>query len=114
MSLEDKVTATAQTIEGKVQEAAGALTADEEANFVHYSDGSELIPAEIKSGIPSDDNFVAGYTRDDEGMINNYALEPDMSATPYPSSQQQLRYVFWGIGAMVFVGTILFIAFSVS
>ena len=45
------------------------ITPDKNAKFVHYSDGSELIPAEIQSDLQRNDNLVAGYTRDDEGII---------------------------------------------
>jgi hypothetical protein len=90
------------------------ITPDESAKFAHYSDGSELIPSEIKSDFQSNENLVAGYTKDDEGIINSYALEPAMSAATYPTPKQQLRYVFWGAGAIVFVATLLLITFAVS
>jgi len=80
----------------------------------HHSDGSELIPSEAPVELPRQDNLVAGYTKDDEGIINNYALEPAMTEATYPSPKQQLRYVFWGLGAIVFVSAILLIAFSIS
>ncbi|MGB3511518.1 MAG: hypothetical protein WBA93_20225 [Microcoleaceae cyanobacterium] len=38
----------------------------------HYSDGSELIPSGITSDFQRNDNLVVGYTRDDEGVINNF------------------------------------------
>jgi hypothetical protein len=87
---------------------------DQKIQISHYSDGSELIPSEIKSDLQSSDNLVAGYTKDDEGIINNYALEPDISAATYPTPKQQLRYVFLGAGAILFVATLLLIAFAVS
>ena len=87
---------------------------DRKRQISDYSDGSELIPAEIKSDLQSSDNLVAGSTKDNEGIINNYALEPDMSAATYPTPKQQLRYVFLGGGAIVFVATLLLIAFAVS
>jgi hypothetical protein len=87
---------------------------DQKMQIPHHSDGSELIPAEIKSNLESNDNLVTGYTKDDEGIINNYAIEPDMSAATEPTSKQQLRYVFLGVGAIFFVATLLIIAFSVS
>ena len=90
------------------------INPDKSAKFVHYSDGRELIPSEIKSELQTNDNFVAGYTRDDEGIINNYALEPAMSAATYPTPKQHLRYVFLGAGAIVFFAMLLLIAFAVS
>jgi hypothetical protein len=56
----------------------------------------------------------SGYTKDDEGIINNYAVEPAMSAATYPTPKQQLRYLFLGAGAMVFVGIIFWITFAIS
>ena len=98
------------------KQTTNPITTDQEPKqqVSHYSDGSELIPSEIKSDPQSHDNLVAGYTRDDEGITNNYALEPAISSATYPDSEQQVRYLFWGIGAILFVGVILFIAFSIS
>ncbi|AFY79745.1 MAG: ssl1498 family light-harvesting-like protein [Hydrococcus sp. C42_A2020_068] len=86
----------------------------------HISDGSELIPAEIRVN-PSFDNsqllntpLPKGYTIDDEGIINNYATEPDMYLADYPSPEQQKRYVSLGAGAMLLVATTLLTAFAVS
>jgi hypothetical protein len=90
------------------------ITPDEKVESVHYSDGSELIPSEVKSKLQSKENLVAGYTKDDEGIINNYGLEPDMFAASYPTPKQQLRYVFLGVGALVLVSTLLLIGFAVS
>ncbi|NJO39191.1 MAG: ssl1498 family light-harvesting-like protein [Cyanobacteria bacterium CRU_2_1] len=84
------------------------------------SDGSELIPAEVNANIRHDGNrsldvpFAVGYTIDDEGLINSYAIQPDMSASEYPSPKQQQRYIFLGAGATLFVVTLLLIAFAVS
>lgn len=86
----------------------------EDSASIHYSDGSELIPSEIPSDLQQNDHLVAGYTADDEGIINNYALEPPISAASYPTSKQQIRYIVWGVGAIVLVTTILYIALSVS
>ncbi len=80
----------------------------------HYSDGSELIPSEIKSDLQSHDNLVAGYTKDDEGIINNYATEPNMYLADYPSPEQQKRYVSLGAGAMLLVAITLLTAFAAS
>jgi hypothetical protein len=98
------------------KQTTNQTTINQEQNrqISHYSDGRELIPSEIKSDLEKNDNLVDGYTKDDEGIINNYAIEPDMSAATYPTPKQQLRYVFLGVGAIVFVATFLFIAFAVS
>lgn len=80
----------------------------------HYSDGSELIPSEIKSEFQGNENLTAGYTKDDEGIINNYAQEPAISTATYPTSKEQSRYILLGAGAILFVATLLLIAFAVS
>jgi hypothetical protein len=87
---------------------------DVQIQIPHYSDGSELVPSEIKFDLQSKGNLVAGYTKDDEGIINNYAVEPDIYPATEPTSKQQSHYVFLGAGAMVFVATLLLIAVSVS
>jgi hypothetical protein len=86
----------------------------------HISDGSELIPAEIQTNTSLDNTQLPntplskGYTIDDEGIINNYATEPDMSLADYPSPEQQKRYIFLGAGAILLVATSLLTAFAVS
>ncbi len=80
----------------------------------HYSDGSELIPSEIKSDLQRHDNLVAGYTKDDEGIINNYATEPNMYLADYPSPEQQKLYVFLGAGAILLVAITLLTGLAVS
>lgn len=87
------------------------------AKFSHYSDGSELIPSEIapeSQTTPNVQPLKSGYTVDDEGIMNTYACEPKMSAATYPTPKQQLRYILWGMAAVVFVGIILGIAVAVS
>jgi hypothetical protein len=84
------------------------------------SDGSELIPAEIQSNArrkvssPPVDSLGSGYTRDDEGFLNNYAIEPEISKAEYPSPKQQRRYIYLGIAATVFVALAIWIAFAVT
>jgi hypothetical protein len=86
----------------------------------HTSDGSELIPAEVQSGTREEINqrqnksLKAGYTVDDEGIINSYAVEPDTSLANYPSPEQRKRYIFLGVGAILLVTILLAIAFTVS
>ncbi|MEA5532513.1 photosystem II assembly protein Psb34 [Crocosphaera sp. XPORK-15E] len=86
----------------------------------HPSDGSELIPAEVKKNLSDSGNIslekplAEGYTVSDEGIINNYAIEPDLQAADYPAPYQQRRYLFQGAIAMVFVAFIVWVAFAVS
>lgn len=83
------------------------------------SDGSELIPAEVQanSKVASKSPNAplgAGYKVDDEGIVNNYAIEPDVSEAEYPSPKQQQRYIFLGAAAILFVALAIWIAVGVS
>jgi hypothetical protein len=85
------------------------------------SDGSELIPAEVQANIRHQDAeqstqavAIPGTTVDDEGLINNFATEPKVYPSTYPSPRQQQRYIFLGLGAVLFVSILVWIAFSVS
>ena len=86
----------------------------------HISDGRELIPSEIQASTPEEiskcqnKSLEEGYVIDDEGIINNYATEPDLYMANYPSPEQQKRYVFWGVGATLLVTIALITAFTVS
>jgi len=89
-------------------------------NEAHRSDGSELIPAEVQANTRHDHNqpidaaASTGYTVDDEGLIDNYAVEPDIYPADYPSPPQQRRYVFLGAGAALLVVILMLLAFAVS
>ncbi|WP_017298276.1 photosystem II assembly protein Psb34 [Nodosilinea nodulosa] len=84
------------------------------------SDGSELIPAEVQVNIRHDDDAqteeaaIPGSTVDDEGLINNFATEPKIYPSTYPSSRQQQRYILLGAGAILFVAVLILISFRVS
>lgn len=81
-----------------------------------FSDGSELIPAEASTdgGESQNEPLGAGYRVDDEGLINNYALEPEVYPAKYPSPKQQRRYIILGGAAVVFVALVIWIAFAAS
>ncbi len=87
-------------------------------NEAHRSDGTEMIPAEVQLNIRRDepesvDNpATTGYTTDDEGLTNNYGIEPDVYGAEYPSPRQQQRYLFLGAGATLFVVILLLITFA--
>jgi hypothetical protein len=86
----------------------------------NVSDGSELIPAEVQANIRHDDDpltsnvAIPGTTVDDEGLINNFATEPKVYPATYPSPKQQRRYLFLGVGAIIFVALLVWVSFSVS
>jgi hypothetical protein len=86
----------------------------------HHSDGTELIPAEVQANIRHDQaksidiSFAAGYTIDDEGLINNFPTEPDIYPSDYPSPRQQRQYMVLGATAFFFVVMLLLTAVLVS
>ncbi len=86
----------------------------------HISDGSELIPAEIQANTREEikqcqnKSLEDGYVIDDEGIINNYATEPDLYMANYPSPEQQKRYIFLGAGATLLIIITLLTTFAVS
>lgn len=100
----------------------GELRAGKKPNkaVAHCSDGSELIPAEVQANTRSESSqllnepLAAGYTVDDEGITNNYAIEPAMSLAEYPSPEQQRRYGLQGAVAILFVALTLLSALAVS
>ncbi|NMF86754.1 ssl1498 family light-harvesting-like protein [Nodosilinea sp. P-1105] len=85
------------------------------------SDGGQLIPAEVQANIRHHDTdpltqdvAVPGTTVDDEGLINNFATEPKVYPSKYPSPRQQRRYILLGSAAVLLVAFLVWISFSVS
>ncbi|MFM2311419.1 MAG: hypothetical protein RLZZ04_695 [Cyanobacteriota bacterium] len=99
---------------------SNTITLEDKVIAHHTSDGSELIPAEVRAGTKEEINqrqhkpLKAGYTIDDEGIMNNYAAEPATSLANYPSPEQQKRYLLMGVGATLLISSLLAIAFTVS
>ena len=54
------------------------------------------------------------YTTNNEGLLNNYAVEPPVYYAEFPSEWQQQRYAFQGAVATLFVVLTILTAFSVS
>lgn len=54
------------------------------------------------------------YTKDDDGRINNFAVEPKTYAAEPPSSQQQKTYIVLGLVAAALVTGLIVIATVVS
>jgi hypothetical protein len=85
-----------------------------------YSDGTELIPSEVQASIRHDEAqsvdipFVVGYTIDDEGLVNNFAIESDIYLSDYPSPRQQRQYIVLGVAAFSFIVMLLLTAVFVS
>ncbi len=101
----------------------------------HYSDGSELIPAEVAARAKregseppnqpepiikqeqkdnSTTNTTSGYTVSEQGLVNNYPVTPKTYKAEYPSEEKQKNYFIQGGFALLFVGLIVFIAFFVT
>jgi hypothetical protein len=53
-------------------------------------------------------------TVNEEGILNNYATEPQMYYAEYPAIWQQRRYVLQGTVATIFVTALVLLAFAVS
>jgi hypothetical protein len=54
------------------------------------------------------------YTKDDDGRINNFAVEPKIYSAEPPNPQQQRNYIILGIAAAALVGGVIAIAVLVS
>ncbi|WP_416669408.1 photosystem II assembly protein Psb34 [Egbenema bharatensis] len=54
------------------------------------------------------------YTRNEEGLLNNYATEPAVYFAEYPSPEQQQRYALQGAIAVLLVALTVLTAFAVS
>ncbi|MBD2629744.1 photosystem II assembly protein Psb34 [Trichormus variabilis] len=53
-------------------------------------------------------------TINENGILNNYATEPKLYYAEYPTKEQQSRYAFQGVVAVLFVSSIVLIALGVS
>ncbi len=53
-------------------------------------------------------------TTDDQGILNNYATEPDMYYAVYPSPEQQRNYLWQGAIATLLVAASILTALAVS
>jgi hypothetical protein len=57
---------------------------------------------------------TAMYTVDETGVMNNYAVEPQLYFAEYPSPEQQRRYMFQGAFAILLVTATVLTALTVS
>jgi len=53
-------------------------------------------------------------TVNEDGVLNNYATEPQMYYAEYPAIWEQRRYVIQGAVAALFVTTLVLFAFALS
>jgi hypothetical protein len=54
------------------------------------------------------------YTVDETGVMNNYAVEPKMYFSEFPSPEQQRQYMLQGVLATLLVATTILTALVVS
>lgn len=54
------------------------------------------------------------YTNEEGGRLNNFAAEPKVYKAEPPTSTEKRNYIIMGIGALVLVGGLMFIAVTVS
>ena len=54
------------------------------------------------------------YTTNNEGILNNYAVESPVYYAEYPSQEQQQRYLFQGAVAIMLVSLLVLTAVGVS
>ena len=53
-------------------------------------------------------------TQLDNGVLNNYAVQPKVTYEEYPAVYEQKRYIVQGAIAALFVTAIVFLSFAVS
>lgn len=53
-------------------------------------------------------------TTDEQGMLNNYASEPEMYYSTYPSPEQQRNYIKWGTIALLLLTSLVLTTLAVS
>ena len=54
------------------------------------------------------------YINDDDGRLNNFAIEPKIYQAEPPNPTQQRNYLILGVVAAFLVTGLVFVAFSVS
>ncbi len=54
------------------------------------------------------------YTNEEGGRLNNFAAEPKVYKAEPPSPTEKRNYIIMGIGALVLVSSLMFIAVTVS
>lgn len=85
-----------------------------------FSDGSELIPAEALSRMQREGRSflrrpgLNGATVDQEGLTNNYAVEPDMYYAAFPSPEQARQYALQGLAAATLIAGLIITSLAVS
>jgi hypothetical protein len=78
------------------------------------SNGTELVPTEVRSRMNREGRSflrrpdLNGATVDREGLTNNYAVEPNMYYSVFPSPEQVRQYALQGaVASLLLVGLLL-------
>lgn len=80
----------------------------------------ELVPAEARSRMQREGNeflrrpSLNGATVDQEGLTNNYAVEPTVYAAMFPSPERARQYVFQAAAAALLIVGLLVTSAAVS
>ena len=80
----------------------------------------QLVPAEACSRMRREGNrfrrrpSANGATVDQEGLTNNYAIEPQMYAAVFPSPEQARQYAVQAAAATLLVVSLIMISAAVS
>lgn len=53
-------------------------------------------------------------TQLDNGVLNNYAVEPDTYHAVFPSPEKRRNYLIQGVGASLLVSALILVSFVVS
>ncbi|MEA5578346.1 photosystem II assembly protein Psb34 [Anabaena sp. UHCC 0451] len=53
-------------------------------------------------------------TTNEEGILNNYAIDPQLYYAEYPTQEEQKKYLFQGAVAVLFITSVVLIALGVS
>lgn len=112
----------AATISPDFRSMAQQLVAGQGSRTINASsnDGGELIPAEAISRMQREGrSFLTrpaqnGATVDQEGLTNNYAIEPDMYYAVFPSPEQARQYALQGFAAATLIVGLILTSLAVS
>jgi len=112
----------AASISPDFRSMAQQLVASREVSAVKpgFSDGTELVPAEALSRMQREGRSflrrpnLNGATVDQEGLTNNYAVEPNMYYAVFPSQEQARQYALQGLAAATLVLGLILTSFAVS
>jgi hypothetical protein len=93
---------------------------DSQSAQSRFSNSRELIPTEVRSRMQREGNTflrrpaLNGATVDQEGLTNNYAVEPDMYYSVFPSPEQVRHYAVQGVAAALLMAGLIVTSIAIS